>query len=41
LTVSGADVFMPDGYLNGFKSADSKKLDDGLVVKFYSRISAD
>jgi dihydrofolate reductase len=38
LTVSGADVFMPDGYLGGFKSADSKKLDDGLVVKFYSRI---
>ncbi len=38
LTVSGADVFMPDGYLEGFKSADSKKLDDALVVKFYSRI---
>jgi dihydrofolate reductase len=41
LTVSGADVFMPDGYLDGFKSADSKKLDDRLVVKFYSRISTD
>ncbi|HEX5876368.1 MAG TPA: dihydrofolate reductase [Pyrinomonadaceae bacterium] len=41
LTVSGADTFIPKGYLDGFKSADSKKLDDGLVVKFFSRISTD
>lgn len=40
LTVSGADTFMPKGYLDGFKSADSKPLDDELVVKFYSRKSA-
>ena len=40
LTVSGADAFMPKGYLNGFKSEDSKTLDDELVVKFYSRKSA-
>ena len=39
LTVSGADAFMPKGYLNGFKSEDSKTLDDELVVKFYSRKS--
>ena len=35
LTVSGADAFMPKGYLDGFKEDDSKKLDEGLVVKFY------
>ena len=35
LTVSGADVFMPKGYLEGFKEVDSKDLGDGLFVKFY------
>jgi dihydrofolate reductase len=37
LTVSGADTFMPEDYLKGFKLADSKTLDEGLVVKFYER----
>jgi len=37
LTVKGADVFMPEGYLKGFKCVDKKKLDDDLVVKFYTR----
>ena len=37
LTVSGADTFMPDDYLKEFKAADSKPLDEGLVVKFYER----
>lgn len=40
LTVSGADTFMPKGYLDDFESADLKKLDDGLMVRFYPRISA-
>jgi dihydrofolate reductase len=35
LTVQGADAFMPEGYLEGFKVVDSKPLDDDLVVKFY------
>jgi hypothetical protein len=35
LTVSGADVFMPKGYLDGFKEVDAKDLGEGLVVKFY------
>ena len=35
LTVSGADAFMPNGYLEGFKVADSRELEEGLVVKFY------
>ncbi len=34
LTVSGADTFMPDGYLEGFKVVDSQSLGEGLVVKF-------
>ena len=37
LKVSGADTFMPEGYLDGFKRVDSKPLDEGLVVKFYSK----
>ena len=37
LTVSGADAFMPDGYLEGFKEVDSKSLGDNLVVKYLSR----
>lgn len=40
LTVSGADAFMPKGYLDGFKLTDSKPLGDDLVVKFYPRLSA-
>jgi len=37
LTVSGADAFMPHGYLEGFKVVDSRELEEGLVVKFYER----
>ncbi len=37
LTVSGADAFMPEGYLEGFKEVDSKSLGNDLVVKFYQR----
>jgi dihydrofolate reductase len=37
LTVSGADAFMPEGYLDGFKESDSKDLGDDLVVKYFSR----
>ena len=37
LTVSGADAFMPKGYLEGFKVVDSQPLEEGLVVKFYER----
>ena len=38
LTVSGADAFMPKGYLDEFKAVDSKELGEGLVVKFYERL---
>ncbi len=37
LTVSGADAFMPEGYLEGFEEIDSKSLDDDLIVKYFSR----
>jgi len=39
LTVNGADAFMPEGYLDGFKRAGSEKIDDDLVVRFYERES--
>jgi dihydrofolate reductase len=37
LTVSGADAFMPEGYLEGFKAVESKPLDEDLMVRFYLR----
>lgn len=37
LTVARANTFMPEGYLDGFKSVEAKPLDDGLVVKYYER----
>jgi dihydrofolate reductase len=37
LTVTGADAFMPKGYLEGFEVEDSKILEDDLVVKFYQK----
>ena len=37
LTVSGADAFMPDGYLDGFKEERSESLDEDLLVRFYKK----
>jgi dihydrofolate reductase len=37
LTVSGADAFMPEGYLDAFKMMDTKDLGDKLTVKVYIR----
>ncbi|HSD46045.1 MAG TPA: dihydrofolate reductase [Pyrinomonadaceae bacterium] len=37
LTVKGADAFMPEGYLEGFKETDSQSLEEGLTVKYYAR----
>lgn len=37
LTVSGADTFMPEGYLHGFKEESEKEIGEDLVVKFYER----
>ena len=37
LTVEGADTFMPADFLAVFDAYDSRRLDDGLTVKFYRR----
>jgi len=37
LTVSGADAFMPEGYLEGFKKTESKSIGDDLVVEYFIR----
>jgi dihydrofolate reductase len=37
LTVSGADAFMPEGYLEEFKKRESKSIGDDLVVEYFSR----
>jgi dihydrofolate reductase len=37
LTVSGADAFMPDGYLEGFRKSESKDIGDDLIVEYFSR----
>lgn len=38
LTIDGADTFMPDDYLDGFRQTDARELIDGLAVKFYERV---
>ena len=37
LTVEGADTFMPEGYLQGFRAARSLSLEENLRVTFYER----
>src|ERR1044072_6161438 len=39
MTGSGADAFIPEGDLDGFKKAESKSIDDALVVEYFSRRS--
>ena len=36
-TVEEADTFMPANFLAGFRTTDSKELEEGLAVKFYER----
>jgi dihydrofolate reductase len=38
LTVEDADTFMPEDYLRGFKSYDSRQLEENLKVTFYERV---
>ncbi|HEY5885334.1 MAG TPA: dihydrofolate reductase [Pyrinomonadaceae bacterium] len=38
LEVEGADTFVPEGYLNGFKRTDSMSLGDDLRVVTYERV---
>lgn len=37
LAVEGADTFMPEGYLQGFRAVDSLRLEENLRVTFYER----
>lgn len=37
LTVEGADTFIPENYLNGFKHSESKDLGEDLTVSTYTR----
>jgi dihydrofolate reductase len=39
LTVEGADTFVPENYLEGFESGETKRLDHELVVSVYERRS--
>ncbi len=38
LTVEDADTFMPANFLDGFEVTETKELEEGLKVKFFSRI---
>ena len=38
LKVTGADAFIPEGYLDGFEERDLRKLEEGLTVRVYERI---
>jgi dihydrofolate reductase len=39
LTVTGADTFVPENYLEGFERTESKRIDDELSVSIYDRVS--
>ena len=39
LAVEGADTFMPENFLEGFRPTDSFELEEGLRVAVYDRIS--
>jgi dihydrofolate reductase len=40
LTVEGADAFVPQNYLNGFREVSSKELEPNLVAHYYERNAA-
>ncbi|MBC8030227.1 MAG: dihydrofolate reductase [Pyrinomonadaceae bacterium] len=37
LSIEGADTFVPENYLKGFKRSESKMIDDNLAVSIYIR----
>jgi len=37
LRVEGADAFVPENYLEGFKLSESRRLDENLTASFYTR----
>lgn len=38
LEVEGADAFMPENFLDGFKAYDERRLDENLKATFYERL---
>ncbi len=40
LTVEGADAFVPENYLEGFRETKTQHLDEGLTIRFYERTAA-
>jgi len=40
LTVEGADAFIPENYLEGFRETKTQQLDEGLTIRFYERTAA-
>jgi dihydrofolate reductase len=37
LTIEDADAFLPENYLEGFRNADARELEENLTVRFYER----
>ena len=37
LTVEDADAFVPENYLEGFRSTESRELEENLTARFYER----
>jgi dihydrofolate reductase len=37
LTIEGADTFVPENYLEGFREAGARELGDNLTARFYER----
>ena len=37
LSIDGADAFVPENYLDGFKLSESRRLDENLTASFYIR----
>ena len=37
LTIEGADAFVPDNYLEGFRSTGARELEENLTARFYER----
>ena len=37
LTIEGADAFVPENYLEGFRNAGARELEENLTARFYER----
>ena len=37
LTIEDADAFVPENYLEGFRNAGARELEENLTARFYER----